>query len=171
MRIRSISSVLLLLVAILYWAVQWKYAARIGPNTIFLSSRKIQRADFADMVDELSKVAQRVCNTNRSYKFLFDDEDVALSYMKISHDRLNGCVTIRETNVTLFSGPEIDDCNAVFVREHLPSDEWGLRMNDDFHTNPWIETERWISSDGKYGFALYRHPCLADKTDDLIHHE
>jgi len=128
----------------------------------------VDRADFADMVDELSKATQKVCSADPLSKLLFDDGDSASPYLKISGDRLAGCAMVRETNVTPFSKAEIDDCNVVFVREHTPPDKIGLQPSDGRHTRPWIETERWLSSDGQFGFALYRHSCMADKDGDAI---
>jgi hypothetical protein len=119
------------------------------------------------MLNELSKATQRACGANPSSKLLFDDGDSALPYMRISGDRLDGCATIRETNVTQFSQAEIDDCNVVFIREHTPSDKVGLQPSDGRATRQWIEMERWISSDGQFGFALYRHACMANKDGDV----
>lgn len=163
LRTRSVSRPALALAAVLYCAIQWKYAASIGPSTIFSSSRRIERADFADMLNELSKAAHRACSANPLSKLLFDDGDSASPYMKITGDRLDGCVTIRETNVTPFSKPEMDDCNVVVIREHTPSNKSRLQIYDPFHTRPWIETERWISGDHLFGFALYRHSCITNK--------
>jgi hypothetical protein len=155
-------------VAILYCAIQWKYAASIGPNKIFSSSRTIDRADFADMLNGLSIATQRACSANPLSRLLFDDGDSASPYMKISGDRLSGCVTVRETNVTQFSKAEIENCNAVFIRELTPSDKVGLQPSDGRSTRPWVEMDRWMSSDGQFGFALYRHPCIANEDGDVI---
>ena len=168
MRTRSVWRPALALAAILYCAIQWKYAASIGPNKIFSSSRTMERADFADMLNGLSKATQRACSANPLSRLLFDDGDSALPYMKISGDRLSGCVTVRETNVTQFSKAEIDDCNVVFIREHAPSDKVGLQPSDGRSTRPWVDMERWTSSDGQFGFALYRHPCIANEDGDVI---
>ncbi len=75
---------------------------------------------------------------------------------------------IRDTNVTPFSKLEMDDCNIVFVREHNPSDKSRLQMYDASYTKPWIETDRWLSRDGQFGFALYRHLCISHKDGDVI---
>jgi hypothetical protein len=165
---RLLQSSALALAAILYCAVQWKYAASMGPHTIFSSSRTTDRADFAGMVDRLSKAIQGACSANPSSELLFDDGDSALPYLKISDDRLSGCVTVRNTNVTPFSRLEMDDCNVVFVREHNPSDKSILQIYDTLHPRPWIETERWMSSDGRFGFALYRHECFPNQDGDVI---
>jgi hypothetical protein len=112
------------------------------------------------MLNELTKAIHRACSVNPSSKLLFDDGDSASPYLKISGDRLDGCLIVRDTNVTPFSKLEMEDCNVVFVREHHPSDRSRLQIYDTLHTRPWIEMERWISSDGQFGFALYRHLCI-----------
>jgi hypothetical protein len=38
--------------------------------------------------------------------------------MKTSGDRLDGCVTVRETNVTPFSNAEMGGCDVVYIREY-----------------------------------------------------
>jgi len=168
LRTRSVSKIALAFVAVFYCGVQWKYAASIGPHTIFASSRRAERADFADMLNELSKATRRACSANPSSRLLFDDGDSASPYLKISGDRFGGCVMVRETNVTQFSEAEIDDCDVVFVREHTPSDKIGLQPSDGRHIKPWVEMERWTSSDDQFGFALYRHPCMRNEDGDVI---
>jgi hypothetical protein len=122
-----------------------------------------ERDDFADMLNELSKATHRACSANPLSKLLFDDGDSALPYMKISGDHLDGCMTIRKTNVTPFSESEMDDCSVIVIHEYSPSDRSGLRVSNNLHTRPWIEMERWVSSDGQFGFALFRHSCVANK--------
>jgi hypothetical protein len=123
----------------------------------------IERNDFAEMLNELTKALQRTCSVNLSSRLLFDNGDSASPYLKISGDRFDGCVIVRETDVTLFSKPEIDDCNVIFIREHSPSDIPRQQIHETLPTRPWTETERWMSSDGQFGFALYRHSCTVNK--------
>jgi hypothetical protein len=167
----SLSRLALVLTAILYCAAQWKYASKIGPNKIFSSSRRIERADFTGMVDQLSMATQRVCIANRLSKLLFEDGDRALPYMETSGDRLHGCVAVRHTNVTPFSRSELDDCNVIYIREYGPQDEPDLRIHNTLYTSPWTEVERWTSGDEEYGFALYRHSCPANKNRDVNQNE
>jgi hypothetical protein len=95
--------------AILYFAIQWKYASKIGPkNKIFSASRTADQADFAVMIDGLSKAAHRACNGGSLNTLLFDDSESALPYLGTKGDRLGGCMVIRETNVTPFSKAEMD---------------------------------------------------------------
>ncbi|HZB87327.1 MAG TPA: hypothetical protein VE291_01600 [Terracidiphilus sp.] len=162
---------MLFLPAILYCAVQWKYTATMGASTIFSSSRRMERADFADMLNELSNATQTACRANPLTRLFFEDGDKALPYMKLSGDRLGGCSTVRNTNVTPFTKVEMEDCNVTFIREHIPPDTAELHMDNTLHTRPWIEVDRWFSSDGQYGFALYRHACLADNGRDVTHDE
>lgn len=113
------------------------------------------------MLDELTKATRETCGVNPSSRMLFDDGDYASPYLKIADDRLYGCAIIRETNVTSFSRSELDDCDTIFIHEHSPFDRFKLQMYDTLSTKPWIETARWMSSDGQFGFALYRHSCFA----------
>jgi hypothetical protein len=155
--------------AILYFAIQWQYASKIGPtNKIFSPSRTADQADFAIMIDGLSKAAHSACNGGSLNTLLFDDSDSALPYLETKGDRLGGCMVIRETNVTLFSKAEMDGCNVVFIREYEPpyadsNVEAALRTYNTRHTSPWILMERWVSNDNRFGFALYRHPCSVEK--------
>ena len=105
--------------AMLYCAVQWKYAARLGSQTIFSSTRTHDRASFADMLNNLTEATGKVCNANPLSRMLFDDGDYALPYMHISNDRIGGCVMIRNTNVTPFSKLDLDDCNVIFKLTHF----------------------------------------------------
>jgi hypothetical protein len=125
------------------------------------------QADFADMVDRLSKAAYRACNTTVSNVLLFDDSESALPYTEPKDDGLGGCATIRETNVTPFSKTEMDKCNVVYIREYEPSyaeanSDAALQTYDSLQTSPWILIERWVSKDGRFGFALYRHLCSVE---------
>jgi hypothetical protein len=154
--------------AILYFAVQWKYASRIGPNKIFSASRMTDQVDFAVMIDGLSKAAHRACNGGKLDTLLFDDSESALPYIETNGDRVGGCVVIRETLVTPFSNIEMDGCNVVYIREYGPSYagqnyEAALRTYNTLHTSPWILIDRWVSNDERFGFALYRHPCSVEK--------
>jgi hypothetical protein len=155
--------------AILYFAIQWKYASKIGPkNKIFSASRTADQADFAVMIDGLSKAAHRACNGGSLNTLLFDDSESALPYLGTKGDRLGGCMVIRETNVTPFSKAEMDGCNVVFIREYEPSyadqnTAEALRTYNTRHTSPWISMDRWVSDDRRFGFALYRHPCSVEK--------
>jgi hypothetical protein len=155
--------------AILYFAIQWKYASRIGPNNkIFSASRTADQVDFAVMINGLSKAAHRVCNGGNLNTLLFDDSESALPYIETKGDRLGGCMVIRETLVTPFSKIEMDGCNVVYIREYGPSyadqnSEAALRTYNTLHTSPWILMERWVSNDERFGFALYRHPCIVEK--------
>jgi hypothetical protein len=154
--------------AILYFAIQWKYASRIGPNKIFSASRKTDQADFAVMIDGLSKAAHRACNGGSSNTLLFDDSESALPYIETKGDRLGGCMVIRETLVTPFSKIEMEGCNVVYIREYGPSyagqkSEAALRTYNTLHTSPWILMDHWVSKDERFGFALYRHPCSVEK--------
>jgi len=112
---------LLCVTAILYFAIQWKYASRIGPNRIFSASRMTDQVDFAVMIDGLSKAAHRACNSGSLNTLLFDDSESALPYIETQGDRLGGCMVIRETNVTPFSKAEMEGCNVVYIREYGPS--------------------------------------------------
>ena len=154
--------------AILYFAIQWKYASRIGPNKIFSASRVTDQVDFAVMIDGLSKAAHRACNRGSLNTLLFDDSESALPYIETKGDRLGGCMVIRETLVTPFSKIEMDGCNVVYIREYGPSyadqhAEAALRTYNTLHTSPWILMDRWVSNDERFGFALYRHPCSMEK--------
>ena len=113
------------------------------------------------MLDELTKATRETCRVNPSSRMLFDDGDYASPYLKTADDRSYGCAIVRETNVTSFSRSELDDCDAVFIREHNPFDRLKLQIYDTLSAKPWIETARWMSSDGQFGFALYRHSCFA----------
>jgi hypothetical protein len=159
---------MLCVTAILYFAIQWKYASKIGPNKIFSASRVTDQVDFAVMIDGLSKAAHRACDRGSLDTLLFDDSDSALPYIGTEGDRLGGCVVIRETLVTPFSKSEMDGCNVVYIREYEPSDgdknsEAALRTYNTLHTSPWILMDRWVSNDERFGFALYRHPCPVEK--------
>jgi hypothetical protein len=167
----SVSRLALFLTAILYCAAQWKYASKIGPNKIFSSSRKMERADFVSMLNELSKATHRACSANPLSKVFFDDGDRALPYMETSGDRLYGCATVRHTNVTPFSKSELDDCNVIYVREYGPQDAPDLQIYNILHTRPWTEMERWISGDEQYGFALYHHSCFGNSDRDVNQNE
>jgi hypothetical protein len=154
--------------AILYFAIQWKYASRIGPNKIFSASRMTDQADFAVMIDGLSKAVLRACNRGNLNTVLFDDSDSALPYIETKGDHLGGCMVTRETLVTPFSKSEMDSCNVVYIREYVPSyadqnPEAALRTYNTLHTSPWILMDRWVSNDERFGFALYRHPCSVEK--------
>jgi hypothetical protein len=154
--------------AILYFAIQWMYAAKIGPNKIFSASRTTDQVDFAIMIDGLSKAVHRACTRGNLNTLLFDDSESALPYIETKGDRLGRCIVIRETNVTPFSKIEMDGCNVVYIREYEPSysdqnSETALRTYNTLHTNPWILMERWVSNDERFGFALYRHPCFVEK--------
>jgi hypothetical protein len=112
---KAVASVLCV-TAILYFAIQWKYASKIGPtNKIFSASRTADQADFAIMIDGLSKAAYRACNGGSLNTLLFDDSESALPYLDTEGDRLGGCMVIRETNVTPFSKIEMDGCNVVYA--------------------------------------------------------
>jgi hypothetical protein len=149
--------------AILYFAIQWKCASKIGPSKIFSASRKTDQADFAVMIDGLSKAVHSVCNGGNLNTVLFDDSESALPYIETNGDRLGGCMVIRETLVTPFSKIEMDGCNVVYVREYGPSygqnSEAALRTYNTLHTTAWILIDRWVSNDERFGFALYRHSC------------
>jgi hypothetical protein len=165
-RNRALAGVLCI-TAILYFAVQWKYASRIGRNKIFSVSRKTDQVDFALMIHEMSEAARRVCNRGALNTLLFNDSESSLPYIVTEGDRLGGCTVIRETSVTPFSKIEMDGCNVVFVREYGPlytdpNAEAALRTDDSMSTNPWILADRWVSNDGRFGFALYRHPCSVE---------
>jgi hypothetical protein len=154
--------------AILYFAIQWKYASKIGPNKIFSASRTADQVDFAVMTDGLSKAVHRACNGGSFNTLLFDDSESALPYIETKGDRLGGCRVIRETLVTPFSKIEMDGCNVVYIREYEPSysdqnSEAALRTYNTLHTSPWILMERWVSNDERFGFALYRHSCFVEK--------
>jgi hypothetical protein len=154
--------------AILYFAIQWKYASRIGPNKIFSASRMTDQADFAVMIDGMSKAVHRACNGGSLNTLLFDDSESALPYIETKSDRLGRCMVIRETLVTPFSKIEMDGCNVVYIREYGPSyadqnSEAALRTYNTLHTSPWILMDRWVSDDERFGFALYRHPCSVEK--------
>jgi hypothetical protein len=154
--------------AFLYFAVQWKFAPKIGPNKIFSAYRVTDQADFVVMIDSLSKAIHRTCNNGSLNTFLFDDGDSALPYLKIKGDRLDGCIMMRETNVTPFSKDEMDGCNVVYIREYEPSYSKldlaaALQTYNTLHTSPWISIDRWVSNDERFGFALYRHPCSVQK--------
>lgn len=154
--------------AILYFAIQWKYASTIGPNKIFSASRKTDQADFAVMIDSLSKAAHGVCSGGDLNTLLFNDSESALPYIQTEDDRLGGCTVIRETSVTPFLKIEMDGCNVVFVREYGPSytdpnAEAALRTDGSMSTKPWILVDHWVSNDERFGFALYRHPCSVEK--------
>jgi hypothetical protein len=153
----------LIIASLGYWGAQWKYAATIGTSTIFSPRQRIERQDFGDMLDELTNATRKTCGVNPSSRMLFDDGDYASPYLKKADDRLDSCAIIRETNVTSFSRSELDDCDAIFIHEHSPFDRFKLQMYDTLSTKPWIETARWMSSDGQFGFALYRHPCFASE--------
>jgi hypothetical protein len=158
----------LYIAAILYFAIQWKYASRIGPNKIFSASRIADQVDFAVMIDGLSKAVHRVCNGGSLNTLLFDDSESALPYIETKGDRLGQCMVIRETRVTPFSKIEMDGCNVVYIREYGPSyadqnAEAALRTYNTLHTSPWILMDRWVSNDERFGFALYRHPCSVEK--------
>ena len=116
----SASTGVLCVTAILYFAIQWKYASRIGPNKIFSASRKADQADFAVMIDSLSNAAQRACNGGNLNTLLFDDSDSTLPYIETKGDRVGGCMVIRETLVTPFSKTEMDGCNVIYIRESVP---------------------------------------------------
>lgn len=166
-RKRALASVLCV-TAILYFAIQWKYASIIGRNRIFSASRKTDQVDFAVMIDGLSKAAQRVCNGGNLNTLLFDDSDSALPYIETKGDRVGGCTVIRETSVTPFSKSEMGGCNVVYISEYWPSYagqnyEAALQAYNTLHTSPWILIYRWVSNDERFGFALYRHPCSIEK--------
>jgi hypothetical protein len=156
---------LLYVTAILYFVIQWKFASRIGPNKIFSTSRKTDQVDFAVMIDRMSNAARRACNGGDLNTLVFNDSEMALPYIETKGDRLSGCAVIRETSVTPFSRTEIDNCNVIYLREYGPTytdrnAEAALRTDDAMHTTrPWILMDRWVSNDGRFGFALYRHPC------------
>jgi hypothetical protein len=165
-RKRALTGVLYV-TAILYFLIQWKFASRIGPNKIFSASRKTDRIDFAVMIDSMSNAARRECNTGNLNTLLFNDSEIAAPYIETKGDRLSGCTLIRETAVTPFSRIEMDNCNVIYIREYGPtytdpSAEVALRTDDTLPTNPWILLDRWVSNDGRFGFALYRHPCSAE---------
>jgi hypothetical protein len=145
--------------AILYFAIQWKYAAKIGPNKIFSASRTTDQVDFAVMIDGLSKAVHRACDGGSLNTLLFDDSESGLPYIETKVDRLGRCMVIRETNVTPFSKIEMEGCNIVYIREYGPSyadqnAEAALRTYNTLHTSPWILMERWVSNDERFGFAL-----------------
>jgi hypothetical protein len=154
--------------AILYFAIQWKYASKIGPSKIFSASRMTDQANFAVMIDGLSKAVNWACNGSGLNTLLFDDAEDALPYIETKGDRLGECTIIRETNVTPFSNIEAEGCGVVYIREYAPSyedqnSETALRMSNTLHTSQWILMDRWVSSDQRFGFALYRHPCSMGK--------
>jgi hypothetical protein len=154
--------------AILYFAIQWKYASKIGPSKIFSARRTADQANFAVMIDGLSKAVHRACNGGSLNTLLFDDSESALPYIETKGDRLGGCMVIRETLVTPFSKIEMEGCNVVYIREYEPSysdqnSEAALRTYNTLHTSPWILMDRWVSNDERFGFALYRHPCSMEK--------
>jgi hypothetical protein len=162
------SAAVLCVIAILYFAIQWKYASRIGPNKIFSASRVTDQVDFAVMIDGLSKAAHRACDGGSVNTLLFDDSESAVPYIETKGDRLGGCIVIRETNVTPFSKIEMDGCNVVYIREYGPSYadqsfEAALRTYNTLHTSPWVLIDFWVSNDERFGFALYRHPCFVEK--------
>jgi hypothetical protein len=126
------------------------------------------QADFAVMIDGLSKAVHRACNRGTLNTVLFDDSDSALPYIETKGDHLGGCMVIRETLVTPFSKIEMDGCNVVYIREYGPSyadqnSEAALRTYNTLDTSPWILMDRWVSNDERFGFALYRHPCSMEK--------
>ena len=165
-RKRAFASVLCV-TAILYFAIQWKYASKIGPNKIFSASRKTDQNDFAVMIERMSGAARRACDSGKSNTLLFNDSESALPYIETKGDRLGGCTVIRETSVTPFSRAEMEGCNVVYIREYGPaymdrSAEAALRTDDTLHSSPWILMDRWVSNDERFGFALYRHPCSVE---------
>jgi len=154
-RKRAFASVLCV-TAILYFAIQWKYASKIGPNKIFSAFRKTDQDDFAVMIERMAEAARRACNSGKSNTLLFNDSESALPYIEI-----------RETSVTPFTRAEMEGCNVVYIREYGPaymdrSAEAALRTDDTLHSSPWILMDRWVSNDERFGFALYRHPCSVE---------
>lgn len=159
---------MLCVTAILYFAIQWKYASRIGPNEVFSASRMTDQANFAVMIDGLSKAANSACSTSSFDTLLSDDSDSALPYLELKGDRLGRCTVIRDTLVTPFSNIELSGCKVVYLREYVPSFAGlsaaaVLQIHDTSDTNPWVLMDRWVSDDQRYGFALYRHPCPVEK--------
>jgi hypothetical protein len=163
---------ILLITAIVYFGVQWTGASTIAGSKIFSPSGDIDRAEFAGMVRAMSEAAHRACGAHASRKLLFADGDIVMPYLPVVHDTLDGCELEGELLITQFSKSELEDCNAVFIREVSPNYAFGFGVDSrrrgipDARVQgiPWTEVERWRSTSGMFGFALYGHPCADGKT-------
>jgi hypothetical protein len=146
--------------ALAYCAVQWKRASAMGGTRIFSSSRQTDRANFAAMVTGISQATEEACRSGGVHSVFFDDHDVVVPYLELDRSVTNGCHIIRETVVTPFSKAELQGCDVEVIRESSPyRRDTELAVTDGLDLPPWSRTIRWFSSDGRFGFAAYRHPC------------
>lgn len=152
-------------VAILYFGVQWLAASTMGGCRIFSPSMRADRADFSNTVDRISTAARFYCASGNPRKILFQDGDVVTPYIVGDTSPLGHCEVVRVTAVTPFTETEVEECGDMFVQESLPPRTYDFERG--FWTDPvlqpynWPELYRWVSEDGRYGFAIYIHPCAA----------
>jgi hypothetical protein len=160
----SVSVILLPATAILYCCLQWLAASTMGGNKIFSSSMRSDSIDLAKMVNVLTTFGRKNCAPREQHTLLFDDADVLSSYIVDTDSRFEDCDVIRETPVTPFTSAETSSCHALLAREYVPT------RRDSIESSLAIDTTRtsfqseplvlWISTDRRYGLAVYGRPCV-----------
>lgn len=146
-----------------YFAVQWLGASTMGGSRIFSPSAKADRADFAMMVNRISAAARTECASGTPRTILFEDEDVVTPYIVGVADPLGQCVVARLTPVTPLTVAEAEQCGNLLVTESPPP--WSVNPryktvpDPNFAAHQWVELDRWSTTDRRFGFTIYRHPC------------
>lgn len=155
---------LLSVAAVLYFAAEWLGASTMGKCRIFSSSAKADRANFAAMIHQFSTTAGKECASGSPRTLLLEDEDVLTPYFVSAEGTLGQCEVTRLTPVTPLTQAQAEACGNLLVTEISPPGPQKLiykyRPNPNFARNQWVEIDRWASEDGRYGFTLYRNPCV-----------
>ena len=96
-------------------------------------------------------------------QFCFEDEDVITPYFVDAEGTLGHCEVARLTPVTPLTEAEAEACGNLLVTEISPPGPQNLNykpmLDPNFARHQWAEIVRWDSTDGRYGFTIYRHPC------------
>ncbi|MGD0736686.1 MAG: hypothetical protein ABR976_16265 [Terracidiphilus sp.] len=167
----SKSIVVLSVIAVVYFGVQWLGASSIGRCRIFSSTAGTDRADYAAMINQFSNAAGIACASPSSRTILFEDEDVITPYFVSADGTLGHCNVARLTRVTPLTDAEAEACGNLLVTEITPPGPQNLNYkpmpNPNFARHQWVRIDRWFSADGRYGFTIYSHPCATngDRTE------
>jgi hypothetical protein len=159
---RTVLTLSLGAICLLYSAIQWAPRGSGSPNRIFSPKRVASRSYFLEMVSRVSAVETAFCDSKESHVVFYDDSDVVVPYLE---DASRHCARIRSTVVTPLSPAQLSRCDALAIRELHPT---GIPVTREEALGPpgdtnsqWVQVANWLSDDGEFGFAAYRHRCDA----------
>jgi len=163
---QSWPAILIASLALLYCGMEWAAAHSIGGSTIDSATRLQDRADFHQLVRNLTESLASQCAAAEPRLVLFDDSEVALPYLLSdrSSNQIGSCTLIRATRVTPFDAHTLNGCAVLLVVEiHPPHAEQYADMSHfrEAYGSNWTIADHWQSSRKNFGYLLFTHSGCA----------